>query len=50
MDGLSGGSLEDIVNNYGYQQPVIDFFKVNQTFIGVDHVLEVRAAVNDEGK
>ena len=48
VDGIAGSAFEKIVDSCGYEQPVIDFFKSDQTLVGVCDVFYVDRMIDDK--
>ena len=50
MYGLSARAFQQVVDHRDDQQFVVDTLQVDQAFIGIHHLLQVRVLIGDEGK
>ena len=48
MHGITGGSLEQVVDNSGYEQLAVNLIKMYYTLVGIDNILKVRNFRCDE--
>ena len=50
VDSLSAGSFQQVIDHRSDEQLILDLLQIDQTLVGVDHLLEVGSTIRDKGK